>query len=256
MFIFMFGMQVMRGVMEEKSSRIVEVMISSVKPFQLMMGKVVGVAIAALIQLMVWVILTFTLVTIIKTAVMPDISPVAIASQPHSLMESSKTIVQAQPQVQQPNPDIANILSALDSINFYVVIGSFIFYFIGGYLLYASMFAAIGAAVDHESDTQQFTLPITLPLVLGIMVMVNAFQNPGSAIAFWFSLIPFTSPIVMMARIPYGVPYWQVAISMSLLVLTFIGTIWLAGKIYRTGILMYGKKISFGEMIKWLKYKN
>jgi ABC-2 type transport system permease protein len=118
------------------------------------------------------------------------------------------------------------------------------------------MFAAIGAAVDHESDTQQFTLPITLPLVLGIMVMVNAFQNPGSAIAFWFSLIPFTSPIVMMARIPYGVPYWQVAISMSLLVLTFIGTIWLAGKIYRTGILMYGKKISFGEMIKWLKYKN
>jgi len=256
LFIFMFGMQVMRGVMEEKSSRIVEVMISSVKPFQLMMGKVVGVAIAALIQLMVWVILTFILVTIIKTAVMPDISPVAIASQPHSLMESSKTIVQAQPQVQQPNADIANILSALDSINFYVVIGSFIFYFIGGYLLYASMFAAIGAAVDHESDTQQFTLPITLPLVLGIMVMVNAFQNPGSAIAFWFSLIPFTSPIVMMARIPYGVPYWQVAISMSLLVLTFIGTIWLAGKIYRTGILMYGKKISFGEMIKWLKYKN
>jgi ABC-2 type transport system permease protein len=256
MFIFMFGMQVMRGVMEEKSSRIVEVMISSVKPFQLMMGKVIGVAATALVQLMIWVILTFTLVTIIKASVMPDISPVTIASQPHNLMDSSKTIVQTQVQASEPNADIANILSMLDSINFFVVIGSFIFYFIGGYLLYASLFAAIGAAVDHDSDTQQFTLPITLPLILGIMVMINALQNPNSDIAFWFSLIPFTSPIVMMARIPYGVPYWQVGVSMTLLILTFIGTIWLAGKIYRTGILMYGKKISFGEMLKWLKYKN
>jgi len=220
------------------------------------MGKVIGVAATALVQLMIWVILTFTLVTIIKASVMPDISPVTIASQPHSLMDSSKTIVQTQVQASEPNADIANILSMLDSINFFVVIGSFIFYFIGGYLLYASLFAAIGAAVDHDSDTQQFTLPITLPLILGIMVMINALQNPNSDIAFWFSLIPFTSPIVMMARIPYGVPYWQVGVSMTLLVLTFIGTIWLAGKIYRTGILMYGKKISFGEMLKWLKYKN
>jgi ABC-2 type transport system permease protein len=256
MFIFIFGMQVMRGVIEEKSSRIVEVIISSVKPFQLMMGKVLGVALTALVQLFTWVVLTLIFVTIIKLAVLPDISPAAIASQPHNLMESSKNIVQVQPQIQPISPEMANIFSMLDSINFYVIISSFIFYFIGGYLLYASLFSAIGAAVDSESDTQQFSLPITFPLILGIMVMINAFQNPGSSIAFWFSLIPFTSPIVMMARIPYGVPYWQVAISMGLLIATFIGTIWLSGKIYRTGILMYGKKVSLGEMVKWLRYKN
>jgi ABC-2 type transport system permease protein len=144
----------------------------------------------------------------------------------------------------------------MNSINFYVVIGSFVIYFIGGYLLYASLFAAIGAAVDSESDTQQFRIPVTLPLILGFAVMVNALQNPGSSVAFWFSMIPFTSPIVMMARIPYGVPYWQIEISMFLLIVTFISTIWVAGKIYRTGILMYGKKITFGEMVKWLRYKN
>jgi len=256
-FIFVFGMQVMRGVIEEKTSRIVEIIISSVKPFQLMMGKVLGVAMTALVQISFWVILTFAFVHITKTIIKPDISPVTVASQPHSLMESSKQpVAQFKPQELSENAEVEDIFSMMDSINFYVVIGSFIIYFIGGYLLYASLFAAIGAAVDSESDTQQFRIPITLPLILGFAVMVNALQNPGSSVAFWFSMIPFTSPIVMMARIPYGVPYWQVGISMFLLIITFICTIWVGGKIYRTGILMYGKKVTFGEMIKWLRYKN
>jgi ABC-2 type transport system permease protein len=255
MFILFFGVQVMKGVLEEKTNRIVEVIISSVKPFQLMMGKVLGVALTALLQFTIWIVLSVIFVTVIKTAFMPDLTPAHMVAQPQNLMEASKTL----PQIQQPpqmNPEVANVFSMIGTVNFYVMIGSFLFYFIGGYLLYASLFAAVGAAVDNDADTQQFVFPITLPLIIGIIVMINAFQNPGSSIAFWFSMIPFTSPIVMMARIPYGVPYYQVVISMILLVVTFIGSIWLGAKIYRTGILMYGNKASFKEMIKWLKYKN
>lgn len=256
MFILLYGVQVMRGVIEEKTTRIVEVIISSVKPFQLMMGKVFGVALAAMVQFAVWIILSITFVALIKAAFIPDLSPVNLANQPQNLMEMSKSVPQMHQQAPQINPELANVFSMIDSINFYVMIGSFLFYFVGGYLLYSSLFAAVGAAVDNESDTQQFVFPITLPLIIGIMVMIGAFQNPGSSTAFWFSMIPLTSPIVMMARIPFGVPYHEVLISMALLVLTFIGSIWLAGKIYRTGILMYGNKASFKELWKWLKYKN
>ena len=142
------------------------------------------------------------------------------------------------------------------SINFGVMIGCFLFFFIGGYLLYGSLFAAIGSAVDTDADTQQFMLPITIPLILAIMVMINAMQNPDGPLAFWFSIIPLTSPIVMMARIPFGVPYGELALSVILLILAFIGTIWLSAKIYRTGILIYGKKLTYREMWKWLTYKN
>ena len=256
MFILMFGVQVMRGVIEEKTNRIVEVIISSVKPFQLMMGKVLGVAMTAIMQFAIWIVLSVIFVSLIRAAFMPDLSPASVANQPQNLMEVSKSMPQAQPQATQINPELANAFAMVDSINFYVMIGSFFFYFIAGYLLYASLFAAVGAAVDNESDTQQFVFPVTLPLIVGIMVMISAFQNPGTSLAFWFSMIPFTSPIVMMARIPFGVPYEQVALSMVLLVITFIGTIWIAGKIYRTGILMYGNKASFKELIKWLRYKN
>lgn len=256
MFILMFGVQVMRGVIEEKTNRIVEVIISSVKPFQLMMGKVLGVAMTAITQFVIWIILSVVFVTLIKAAFMPDLSPASVASQPQNLMEVTKAMPQVQPQATQVNPELANAFAMVDSINFYVMIGSFLFYFVAGYLLYASLFAAVGAAVDNESDTQQFVFPITLPLIVGIMVMISAFQNPGTSLAFWFSMIPLTSPIVMMARIPFGVPYEQVVISMALLVLTFVGSIWLAGKIYRTGILMYGNKASFKELLKWLRYKN
>jgi ABC-2 type transport system permease protein len=256
MFILMYGVQVMRGVLEEKTNRIVEIVISSVKPFQLMMGKVFGVALAAISQFIVWVVLSIVFISIIKAIFIPDLSSAYLTSHPNNLMEVSKTAVQVQQPVAQINPELANAMSILDSIDFYVIIGAFLFYFIGGYLLYSSLFAAVGAAVDNESDTQQFVFPITLPLIIGIIVMVNAFQNPDSSVAFWFSMIPFTSPIVMMARIAYHVPVEQVVISMLILIASFLFTIWMAGKIYKTGILMYGKKVNIRELIKWIRYKG
>jgi ABC-2 type transport system permease protein len=146
--------------------------------------------------------------------------------------------------------------SKLKNINISLLLGAFLFYFLGGYLLYASLFAAIGSAVDNETDTQQFMLPITIPLILGIFVMMNAMQAPHAPLAFWFSMIPLTSPIVMLVRIPFGVPIWELALSGTLLILFFMGTIWLAAKIYRTGILMYGKKVSYKELWKWIRYNN
>jgi ABC-2 type transport system permease protein len=151
---------------------------------------------------------------------------------------------------------ISKITEALGSINYGIMIGAFLFYFLGGYLLYGAMFAAIGAAVDNETDTQQFMMPVTIPLILSIVMAQFVINNPEGPIAFWFSMIPFTSPIIMMVRIPFGVPYWELALSMVLLTLTFIAAVWLAGRVYRTGILMYGKKVSWGEMWKWLFYKG
>jgi ABC-2 type transport system permease protein len=158
--------------------------------------------------------------------------------------------------MQPQNMDqLSGIFNSIKSIDFGVIIGSFIFFFLGGYLLYGSLFAAVGSAVDNEADTQQFMFPITIPLILGIFVMINAINTPESPIAFWFSIIPFTSPIVMMVRIPFGVPYWELALSMGLLILTFLATTWMAGRIYRTGILMFGKKVNYKELWKWIRYK-
>jgi ABC-2 type transport system permease protein len=163
----------------------------------------------------------------------------------------------AQQAAAAPEKDkMQEIFSMVDTINFPLLIGCFIFFFIGGYFLYSSMFAAVGSAVDAQEDAQQFMLPITLPIILSIMVMMSAIKNPEGPVAFWFSIIPFTSPIVMMARIPFGVPTWQLLLSMALLVATFVGMVWVAGKIYRTGILMYGKKPSWKEIGKWLTYKS
>ena len=248
-FIFLYGTMVMQGVMEEKQSRIVEVIISSVKPFQLMMGKIIGIALVGLTQLVIWVILGFAILTVSKS-MNPNHGP---AQQIQSVM------AQGQDAVQQSAPQMdkmQEIFSMIDTINFPLVIGCFIFFFIGGYLLYSSMFAAVGSAVDAQEDAQQFMFPITLPIILSFIVMMGAIKNPEGPIAFWFSMIPFTSPIVMMARIPFGVPAWQLALSMSLLVATFVGMVWVAGKIYRTGILMYGKKPSWKEIGKWLMYKS
>ncbi|MBI9054203.1 MAG: ABC transporter permease [Bacteroidales bacterium] len=260
-FIFLFGAQVMRGVIEEKTNRIVEIIISSARPFQLMMGKIVGIALVGLTQFLLWIVLTFIILTGVKTAFFPE-----LGTQNAQDIVKQEVVVQDLfgqeniPQVETIQPQnfdkFSSILNAAKSIDYGVLFGSFIFFFLGGYLLYGSLFAAIGAAVDNETDTQQFMLPITIPLILGIVVMMNVVQNPDSPIAFWFSIIPFTSPIVMMVRIPFGVPYWELALSMGLLVITFIGSVWLAGKIYRTGILMYGKKTSYKELWKWLRYKS
>jgi len=256
-FIFMFGAQVMRGVIEEKTSRIVEIIISSARPFQLMMGKIVGIAMVGLTQFLLWIVLTFLIITGVKTAFFPELgtqNAQEVAVQ--NLMENQEMPEEVANMQSQNMDKFSSIVNSIKAVDFGVMFGSFIFFFLGGYLLYGSLFAAVGSAVDNETDTQQFMLPITIPLILGIFVMMNVVQNPESSIAFWFSIIPFTSPIVMMVRIPFGVPYWELALSMGLLIITFIGSVWLAGKIYRTGILMYGKKVNYKELWKWLKYKS
>jgi ABC-2 type transport system permease protein len=258
-FIFMFGSQVMRGVIEEKSSRIVEIIISSARPFELMMGKIVGVALVGLTQFFLWIILTFAIVAGVKTFAFPELgtknAQEVVAQDMFAASGQNTAEVQQVMQQKQNMQEFEGIFNSLKSVDYGVMIGSFIFFFLGGYLLYGSLFAAIGSAVDNEADTQQFMLPITIPLILGMFVMMNAIQTPESSVAFWFSIIPFTSPIVMMVRIPFGVPYWELALSMGILIITFIFTTWLAGKIYRTGILMYGKKINYKELWKWIRYK-
>jgi len=265
-FIFMFGAQVMRGVIEEKTNRIIEIVISSVRPFQLMMGKIIGIGLVGLTQFALWVVLTFALISVGKTAFFPELSTPsgnevaaenimsAQSGQQSNLLQNQETKDLTSSLTE--NAKVQQIFSALEDINVGVMLGSFIFFFLGGYLLYGSLFAAIGSAVDNEADTQQFMLPITLPLILAIIIMVNAINNPQGPLAFWFSIIPFTSPIVMMVRIPFEVPTWEVALSMGLLILTFLGTTWLSGKIYRTGILMYGKKVNYKELWKWIRYRS
>lgn len=260
-FVFFFGSQVMRGVIEEKVSRIIEVIVSSVKPFELMMGKIIGVGLTGLTQFVVWIFFSAILITGLKAAFFPELnqSPTeqVVASD---LFDQNAGPAAAEIETEGiSNDDLdkaQEIFASLKSINAGVMIGAFFFYFIFGYLLYAAMFAVIGSMVDNETDTQQMVLPVILPLILGLYVMINAINNPDGALPFWFSLIPFTSPVVMMVRIPFGVPWWQIAISASLLVGTFLGMTWVAGKVYRTGILMYGKKSSYKEVWKWLRYSS
>jgi len=259
MLVFIFGSQVMRGVIEEKTSRVVEVIISSVKPVQLMMGKIIGIALVGLTQFLIWVFLTAAIASGIKS-VIHDKSGMTEISQtiPQSLMGGSQNLPE-NVKIQDVSPELKEFSKLFDSaLNqpWLLIIFLFIFYFITGYLLYASVFAAIGSAVDNETETQQFMLPVTIPIIIGLMVAMGTMQNPESPLAFWCSLIPLTSPIVMMARIPFGVPYWQIGLSMLLMVVTFIGSVWMAAKIYRTGILMYGKKTSWKEMWKWLRYSG
>jgi ABC-2 type transport system permease protein len=257
MFIFMFGAQVMRGVLEEKTSRIVEVIISSVTPFQLMMGKIVGIGLTGLTQFVAWLILTFGISAVAQQLLLPD-TPVHKTEQvaPGSIMDAGSV----QPETAEVAPshdDLNNIFKQLGQVNFFLIIGAFVFYFLGGYFLYGSLFAAIGAACDNETDTQQFMFPVIIPLVIGLLIMINTFLNPSGKLAVWFSIIPLTSPIVMMARIPFGLPPApQILASVILLILTFLACTWLAAKIYRTGILMYGKRISYGELWKWIRYRN
>jgi ABC-2 type transport system permease protein len=255
-FIFMFGAQVMRGVIEEKTSRIVEVIISSVKPFQLMMGKIIGIGLVGLTQFLLWVILTFGIVTVVTATITPGDTKKSATEQ---MIKQQKAINPAVSEAMSSQNDseegMDGVMEALNSVNFPVMIGAFIFFFLVGYLLYAALFAAIGGAVDSEADTQQFMFPITIPLILSIVMAQYIIRDPDGPVSFWFSIFPLTSPVIMMIRIPFGVPYMEVILSMVLLLLGFLGTTWLAGKIYRTGILMYGKKVSYKELWKWIRYK-
>lgn len=245
MFIIMYGTQVMNGVMQEKTNRIVEVIVSSVRPFDLMCGKIIGIALVGLTQFLLWVVLTLILLLVGGLFVSGTIDLAAFndLSQINGL---------AMGEAEQMAADFYKIIIPFNWVKIGIL---FVVYFLGGYLLYASLFAAIGSAVDNETDANQFTLPITLPIILAIFAAIYSVRSPESSFAFWCSIIPFTSPVVMMVRLPFDVPGWEIAASICILVLSFIGTTWLAGKIYRTGILMYGKKISWREMWKWVKYK-
>jgi ABC-2 type transport system permease protein len=262
MLVFIFGAQVMRGVIEEKTSRVVEVIISSVKPIQLMMGKIIGIALVGLTQFLIWVFLTVAIVTVVKSVITEksggrvEITRV----EPGNIMEGSQAIT-GTVMTQDISPELKEFSKLFDSaLNqpWLLLIFSFIFYFITGYLLYASVFAAIGSAVDNETETQQFMLPVTVPIIIALMVAMGTMQNPESPVAFWCSMIPLTAPIVMMARIPFMSQgqYWEIAVSMLIMVVSFIAFVWMAAKIYRTGILMYGKKTSWKEMWKWLRYNG
>jgi ABC-2 type transport system permease protein len=260
MLVFIFGSQVMRGVIEEKTSRVVEVIVSSVKPAQLMLGKIIGIALVGLTQFMIWILLTLGTVAILRGTVLKTTSMTEMTqSLTKNVMDSDKADIPEVQEIQAMSPELAEFSKMLDTAmnqNWILIIFSFVFYFITGYLLYASVFAAIGSAVDNETETQQFMLPITIPIILALFVAIGTMQNPESQLSMWFSIIPFTSPIVMMARIPFGVPAWQLVISMALMVLTFIAFVWMAAKVYRTGILMYGKKTSWKEIWKWLRYSG
>ena len=237
MFIFMYGTMVMRGVIEEKTSRIVEIIISSVKPFQLMMGKILGVALIGLTQFTLWILLTIIISSIAELTFLNSNS---IGND--IITNNEQSII------------LAQLVSITSGINIILVFLSFIFYFLAGYLMYSSLFAAVGSAVDAEADTQQFILPIPLPLILSFILIQPIMESPDGILAFWMSIIPFTSPVIMMVRIPFGVSGWQLLLSMALLIGTFIASTWLAGRIYRTGILMYGKKVSYKELWKWISY--
>lgn len=249
MFIFMFGNMIMTGVIEEKSSRIIEVMISSVKPFQLLMGKVIGLVLVCLTQFLVWALLTLLLffVTSMFAGGM-DVSRVMA-------MQGSVPGSDMLP-VSEMQAMMGEVQAILASLHVKQLLMFFLVYFLGGYLLYASLFAAVGSAVEKEEDTSQFMLPLTVPLIIGILLITNVLQNPAGPIAFWGSMIPFTSPIVMLARIPFGVPTWELVLSIALLVSSFVASTWLAARVYRVGILMYGKKGSYKELWKWIRYKN
>jgi ABC-2 type transport system permease protein len=261
MVVLMFGVQVMRGVFEEKNNRIVEVIISSVKPVELMMGKIIGIALVGLTQFSVWILLSFAILTVVQSQVLPD-DPKAMSEQiSRSVMNQAQAATDNEDALQaadftEQEQEFAKIFNNLMNVNWPFILISFFFYFIFGYLLYASVFAAIGSAVDTDSDTQQFMFPIMLPIILGLFVAIGTMENPESSLSFWFSMIPFTSPIVMMARLPFEVPVWEVVASVALLIGTFVAFVYLAARIYRVGILMYGKKVTYKEMWKWIRYKG
>ena len=248
MFIVIYGAQVMSGVVQEKTSRIVEVIISSVKPFELMMGKIIGIALVGLTQFFLWVLLTVLISTIAGSFIggSMDVNALQQAGSMSMGVHSASG--------GNTHNAVCEVYSLLSSFDFAQIIILFVVYFLGGYLLYASLFAAVGSAVDSETDTQQFSLPLTLPIIFAIYAAIYSAQNPDGPLAIWCSMIPFTSPIVMMVRIPFGVPAWEIAVSLVILALSFVGTTWMAGKIYRTGILLYGKKVTWKELWKWIRY--
>ncbi|MBP5675777.1 MAG: ABC transporter permease, partial [Bacteroidales bacterium] len=273
MFIAIFSGMVMSSVIEEKSSRVVEVLVSSVKSTELMFGKIIGVALVALTQFLLWIVLTLAILAAAmgimgkdkimgmmgddQTAQMAEMMAPGVNMPGATVdLESATAALTDTTAVAAGEPTgMQAIMDTLGNLNVPQLVISFLLFFIFGYLLYASMFAAIGSSVENEGDSTQLQLPVTIPLVLGFFVALYAFKAPGSSLVFWFSMIPFTSPIVMLARIPFGVATWELVLSIALLILTFIGCAWASAKIYKVGILTYGKKSTFKDLFKWLKMK-
>ena len=243
-FIFLYGSLVLRSVQEEKQNRVVEVLISSVRPYQLMMGKIVGVALVGLTQFVVWIALSF----IVSLAVKGFIS----APDAHAAHQMVGQAQQVNPMNKQEMA--SGVMKAISTLNIPLIVGCFIFYFLSGYLLYSALFAAAASAADSQQDTQQFMLPISIPIIISIMCIGVIVNSPEGGLAVGLSIFPLTAPIIMMARIGFGVPAWQLIASMISMILAFMGSVWLAAKIYRTGILMYGKKVNFKEIAKWIRY--
>lgn len=248
MFLLMYGAMVMQSVIEEKQNRVLEVMVSSVRPFQLMLGKILGVAAVAVVQVLIWGVL----IVVLGSFVMPMLLP-------EEVLAGAQAMQQGMPDATAlagVDPDMLQAVAAVtDTAYIAKLFGCLLLFVFGGYLLYSAMFAAVGSAVDNVQDTQQFQLPITLPIILALIVMMTVIKDPNSPLAFWCSMIPFTSPIVMMARVPYGIPWWEVALSLAILYASFVAMVWFAAKIYRVGIFMYGKKPSFKELLKWVRYE-
>lgn len=245
MFIIIYGNMVMRSVIEEKTNRIIEIIISSVKPFQLMMGKIMGTSLAGVLQFLIWAIIGISFMFIGSAVFGVDAKPTA--NMPPEVMAAA----------QEKMSTIQLYMRELWNLPIGTLVTSFIVYFVGGYFLYSSFYAAIGAAVDNETDSQQFLLPIIMPLILGVYIgFFTVINDPHGTVATVFSFVPLTSPIVMLMRIPFGVPWWQLVLSMAILFGTFFGVVWFAAKIYRVGILMYGKKPSWKEIFKWVRYSN
>lgn len=244
--VFLYGAQVMRGVIEEKSNRIIEVIVSSVRPFQLMLGKIVGIGLVGVTQFLLWVILSVSLAALAGSFFAGEIDVQQQLSQQQEILEESGSAGM-----------ITELSGMLANVNFTEIFVCFFLFFIGGYLLYSALFAAVGSAVDSETEANQFTMPITMPLLLAYILSFGVLINdPHGTIATWLSFIPLTSPIAMLVRIPFGVPVWQIVLSFAVLVAGFVFATWVAARIYRVGILMYGKKPTLKELIKWFNYKN
>jgi ABC-2 type transport system permease protein len=246
MFIFLYGVQVMRGVLEEKTNRIIEVLISSVKPFELMMGKILGIAAVALTQFFIWIVFSLGTTTLISVVYKLDRFSDTQITNTLATMKDAEQI--------QQSLEIFQIMQQINSINLPLVLFCFAFYFLMGYLQYAALYAAVGAASDSETDSQQFMLPISIPLIASIVMISAVIADPNSKIAFWSSMCPLTSPVIMMVRVPFIGFTWEVLLSMLLLIAGFLGAVWIAARIYRVGVLMYGKKVSYKELRRWLFY--
>ncbi|MCU0352553.1 MAG: ABC transporter permease [Cytophagales bacterium] len=256
MSIFLYGVQVMRGVLEEKTNRIIEVMISSVKPFQLMMGKIVGIGLVGITQFLVWILLSFGLAAGTSKVLGLDTAAAAQQNRAAQITATSSVLSDEEKTDMEQKQKAAKIFESLSNLNLPKLLAALLFYFLFGYLIYSALFAAVGAAADADTDTQQFVLPISVPLIFAIATSTYLIQNPDSSLAFWMSVIPLTSPIAMLIRMPFNPPTWEIILSMAVLIGGFLGTTWLAARIYRVGILMYGKKVSYKELSKWLFYKG